>query len=221
MELSTSKNTFFIFIESVSAMALLAGLLTHHAIAQAAPAATSAPAASTRTFHDPTYKLSFDYPATWKFAQTDSEISTFRLDARSAAGTTAMRAVVAIPENPFPESTFSGAYFYFSVTPRSSAASCSDQAASPAAKQKKPSDKIQIAGIPFTHGHDEQKDICITQRDEVYTALHRNACYRFDLAMNNFCGAEVSGVKDITSAELDQVRARLQAILATVRFDGK
>ena len=216
MGLGANKNTFFIFILSVSATVLLAGLLPPRAIAQSTP-----PAPSTHTFHDPTYKLTFDYPANWRFAQTDSEISTFRLDARSAAGTTAMRAVVGIPENPFPESTFSGAYFYFSVTPHSSAASCSDQAASPAAKQKKPTEKVQIAGVPFTHGRDEQKDICITQRDEVYTAFRRNACYRFDLAINNFCGGDVSGVKDITSAELDQVRARLQAILSTVRFDQK
>jgi len=130
------------FVAGWGGTLLLAGSLSGiRAFAQAAPAVTT-PAAATRTLHDPTYKLSFDYPASWNFAHTDGEISTFRLDARSAAGTTAMRAVVAIPENPFPESTFSGAYFYFSVTPRSSAASCSDQAASPAAKQRKPTEKI-------------------------------------------------------------------------------
>jgi hypothetical protein len=181
----------------------------------------AAEVASTHTFHDPTYKLAFDYPANWNFSEKDGEISTFHLDARSAAGTTAMRAVVSMSENPLPASTFSGAYFYFSVTPRSSAASCGDQAASPAAKKQTPVEKIQIAGLTFAHGHDEQKDICITQRDEVYTAVRRGACYRFDLAVNNFCGGDVSGVKDITPAELDQIRARLQAILSTVRFDPK
>ena len=81
--------------------------------------------------------------------------------------------------------------------------------------------EIQIAGIPFSHGHDEQKDICITQRDETYTTYRRGACYRFDLAMNNFCGGEVSGVKDITAKELDEVRGRLMSILQTVRFEPK
>ena len=65
------------------------------------------------------------------------------------------------------------------------------------------------------------KDICITQHDEIYTTRHAGACYRFDLAINNFCGGEVSGVKDITPAELDQVRARLKSILTTIRFDPK
>jgi hypothetical protein len=79
----------------------------------------------------------------------------------------------------------------------------------------------ESAGISFAHGHDEQRAICITQRDEVYTTLRRGACYRFDLTINNFCGGEVSGVRDITPRELDAVRSRLEAILATVRFDAK
>ena len=79
----------------------------------------------------------------------------------------------------------------------------------------------EIAGISFAHGHDEQRAICTVQRDEVYTTLRRGACYRFDLAINNFCGGAVSGVRDITPKELDAVRSRLEAILATVRFDAK
>ena len=175
-------------------------------------------AAPTRTFHDPTYKLSFDYPANWTFTRADQEISTFHLDARSALKTTALRAVVAMPENPFPASTFSGAYVYFSVTPRSSAASCAKQATPPAGK---PAETAAIADIQFTRGHDEQKDICIVQRDETYTTRHRGSCYRFDLAINNFCGGEVSGVKDITPKELDEIRSRLESILSTIRFDSK
>jgi hypothetical protein len=179
----------------------------------------------THTFHDPTYHLSFDYPAAWTFSHTDREISTFHLDARSAPRSARLRAVVAMPENPFPASTFSGAYLYFSVIPHASAASCTRQANTTTIvkniPETKPGDKTHIAGIPFTHGHDEQKDICIIQRDEVYTTRHAGACYRFDLAINNFCGGEVSGVKDITPAELDQVRTRLSSIFSTIRFDPK
>jgi hypothetical protein len=190
---------------------------THPAPAPTTPA--------THTFHDPTYHLSFDYPANWTFSHADGEISTFHLDARSAPRNASLRAVVASPENPFPASTFSGAYVYFSVTPHSSASACARQANGilivKNSPQIKPGEKNQIAGIPFTHGHDEQKDICITQRDEIYTTLRRGACYRFDLSINNFCGGEVSGVKDITPQELDQVRAHLESILSTIRFDPK
>ena len=178
---------------------------------------------ATSTFHDPAYKLAFDYPANWNFSQTDREISTFHLDARSAPRNASMRAVAAMPENPYPLSTFSGAYIYFSVTPRSSESACARQAAPPKAAGKKVSratSKVTVADIPFTHGHDDQHEVCTVQRDEVYTTLHRGACSRFDLAINNFC-SQVSGAKDITDKELDQVRSRLESILSTVRFDPK
>ena len=196
---------------------------TPAAHSQATPATAASPAQ--RSFHDPTYKISFDVPANWNFTRRDHEISTFRLDARTAARTTLMRAVVSIPENPFPESTFSGAYLYFSVTPHLNDAACARQAApatdkTPAVQGRRGA-VSEIAGISFAHGHDEQRAICIIQRDEVYTTLRRGACYRFDLTINNFCGGEASGVRDITPKELDAVRSRLEAILATVRFDAK
>ena len=51
--------------------------------------AQSAPAVpAQRSFHDPAYRIAFNYPANWNFARRDREISTFRLDARSAARTT-------------------------------------------------------------------------------------------------------------------------------------
>jgi hypothetical protein len=184
--------------------------------AQTAPAAPSQGAQ--RSFHDPAYRITFNYPANWNFTRRDREISTFRLDARSAARTTLMRAVVSMPENPFPESTFSGAYLYFSVTPHLNDAACARQAAP--AVQGRRGGESEIAGISFAHGRNEQKAICTIERDEVYTTLRRGACYRFDLAINTFCG-EASGVRDITPQELDAVRSRLEAILATVRFDAK
>jgi hypothetical protein len=196
-------------------------------VAAGPPTGVIAPVVAARTFHDPAYKISFDYPGDWIFASKDREISTFRLDARSAARTTTMRAVASIAENPFPDSTFSGAYFYLSVTPHSNDASCARQAqgAATATPGLVPhgGDKLlrQVAGLSFAHGYDEQKNICTTARDEIYTVYRRGACYRFDLAMNNFCGGEVSGVKDVTPEELDDVRRRMEAILGTVRFDGK
>ncbi len=190
------------------------------------------PARPTHTFHDRATRLSIDYPADWTFAEQDHEISTFHLDARTAPRTARLRAVVAMPENPFPASTFSGAYVYFSVTPRTSAAACARQAAAPritaseaahrAAESARDNsdppdgragnsapaislapkpDKLQIAGISFTHGRDEQREVCLTQHDDVYTTFRAGSCIRFDLATNNFCGGEVSGVRDITPAQ--------------------
>lgn len=186
------------------------------AAVQLSAAVSQAP--NTKTFHDPAYKLSFEYPADWTFSQRDHEISTFHLDARSAPRNAIMRAVVAMPVNPFPHSTFSGAYVYFSVTPHSSQEACDQQALGPPNTATSPKGTSKGGNISFAHGHDSQQEICVTQRDEVYTTWHRGACYRFDLAINNFCGGQVTGVQDLSDKELEQVNQRLESILATARF---
>ena len=126
------------------------------------PAAAALIATTTRTFHDKNYKVSFDYPAMWTFTEKDHEISTFRLDAKRAEKNTTMRAVTAIPENPFPASTFTGAYVYLSVTPHSNDAKCA-VAAAPEAAGRAARAKLSWASVSFMHGHDEQKSICTVE----------------------------------------------------------
>ena len=126
-------------------------------------------------------------------------------------------AVASISFNPHPYSTFSGALFYYSVTPHAKEADCTQQAS---VKPPRTPSTTPIGGIPFTHGYDEHGGICTESRDEIYTTPHNNVCYRFDAVINNFCGGDVSGVKDITERELNDVRRRMQSILDTVRFDN-
>jgi hypothetical protein len=171
-----------------------------------------------RLFRDPRYGVSFRIPAAWTLTRKDAEVSTFTLDVRNAAHTTQMRAVANITFNPHPYSTFSGAFFYFSVTPRTTAAQCTAQAS---ARAPRTVVTAPLDGIPFTHGYDEHGGICTESRDEIYTTLRADTCYRFDAVINTFCGGDVSGVKDITPAELDSVRKRMQTILDSVHFDSK
>src|SRR5271168_941342 len=178
------------------------------------PEPTTPPA---RPFHDSRYGVSFTIPPAWNIDRKDGDVSTFRLDARNAAHTAQMRAVATISFNPHPYSTFSGALFYFSVTPNVTANQCAFQAS---ARAPHTVSTTQVAGIPFTHGYDEHGGICTESRDEIYTTAHNDACYRFDAVINNFCGGDVSGVQDITDRELDDVRKRMQSILNTVRFDN-
>ena len=128
------------------------------------------------------------------------------------------RAVASIAFNPFPASTFSGALFYSSVTPGLTAGTCRFQTSAHAPRTV---ETVQIDGIPFDHGYDERGNICTESRDETYTTFHNGACYRFDLVINNFCGGEVSDVKDMTPHEIDAIRKRLESILNTVQFDSK
>lgn len=172
------------------------------------------PAAS--VFHDERYGVSFNVPTAWNLTRKDSSVSTFNLDARSALRSTKMRAVATIAFNPHPTSTFSGALFYFSVTPNTTAAECSKQATE---KSPRKAGTADIDGVTFEHGYDQHGVICTEARDEIYTAERGDACYRFDLVINNYCGGEVSGVRDITPDELNSVRNRMKAILDSVKFE--
>jgi hypothetical protein len=170
------------------------------------------------SFHDTRYGVGFQTPAGWTLTRRDSEVSTFVNDAHPLSSSTRMRAVATIAFNPHPTSTFSGALFYFSVTPRSNEHDCSQQASATASHIIAPR---QIGGLTFTRGYDEHGKICTEARDEIYTALRSNTCYRFDLVINTFCGGDVSGVREISQQELDAVRHRLDSILSTVHFDAK
>jgi hypothetical protein len=178
------------------------------------PEPTTPPA---RPFHDARYGVSFTVPPAWNITRKDGDVSTFNLDARNAAHNAQMRAVASISFNPHPYSTFSGAFFYYSVTPNVSANQCAAQAI---ARAPRTVTTTTVAGVSLAHGYDEHGGICTESRDEIYTTQHNDACYRFDAVINNFCGGDVSGVQDITERELNDVRKRMQSILNTVRFDN-
>jgi hypothetical protein len=181
------------------------------------PVEPTTPAA--RSFHDPRSGVTFQVPAAWDFYRKDGEVSTFALDVRTAPKPSDFRAVANITFNPFPDSTFSGAYFYFSIAPHATPSDCTHQATT--LRSAHPVTTPEVGGVPFTHGYDEHGGVCTESRDEIYTTERNGACYRFDLVINNFCGGEVSGVKDITPQELESVRQRLESILNTVQFDKK
>jgi hypothetical protein len=90
-----------------------------------APDPASPPAS---TFHDTRYGVSFQSPVGWTLTRRDSEVSTFVNDTHPLSTSTRMRAVSSIAFNPHPTSTFSGALFYFSVTPRANEHDCRQQA---------------------------------------------------------------------------------------------
>ena len=177
-----------------------------------------APPDSLRTIHDAQDRLSFQVPASWPLATHDHELSTFHQEARTAPFTARLRYVAAMPENPFPQSTFSGAHFYFSVTPRQTEAQCGAQVSIGPGSGRAGAERVTIGRMAASHLRDQHGTICPQFHDDVYTIYHRGACLRFDLAMNNFCGGEVSGVRDMSPAEMDEVRRQLEGILHSVIF---
>jgi hypothetical protein len=151
-------------------------------------------------------------------SRKDSRLSTFHEDARTASPKAELRGVAILDFNPYPQSTLSGALFYFSVEPKTTDVECAAQATrlAPAGADPEHHKDVQpIGNVPFAHGHDEHGEICTEARDEVYTAFHNRACYRFDLAMNTFCSIS-SGAREITADQIHQIDERLTAILSTV-----
>jgi hypothetical protein len=170
--------------------------------------AQAMPTPPARTFHDTHYHLSLKIPAGWLLTTHDREVSTFHLDAPTAPRTSRLRAVSSIAINPYPLSTFSGAFLYFSVVPAAAEASCIKQVPNPAGTK-------EIAHQTFTRGHSEQASrICTESRDEVYAAYRNRACYRFDLVLNTFC-RQVSGAQDMTPTQLDDLHTQMESILGT------
>jgi hypothetical protein len=171
--------------------------------------------AKATTFHDSRYGVRFEVPAGWSFGRKDRQVSTFHVDARSASKKAEMRGVASILFNPFPYSTFSGAWFYFSVARHSNDGDCARQASVGAGE---PRDVLNIGGMDFRHGHDEQGKMCVESRDEVYTAYRKGACYRFDLTVGTFCSIS-SGAREMSEGQLADIDGRMKGILQSVVLD--
>src|ERR1700760_3019504 len=151
---------------TIALLPLLAGTIAAHARAQTRPipgrpepvppllqGKPPAPEPNTppaRPFHDGRFGVSFTIPPAWNITRHDGDVSTFNLDARNAAHTAQMRAVASISFNPHPYSTFSGALFYYSVTPNVTANQCAAQAI---ARAPHTVTTRQVAGVPFTQGY--------------------------------------------------------------------
>jgi hypothetical protein len=179
------------------------------------PEPTEPPA---QTVEDGRTHVVFHLPPGWNLSRKDGEISTFRLDARTAPRRSDLRAAASLGFNPFPLSTFSGAIFYLSTTPHSTAAACAQQTKM---KPETALPALVVGDVKFARGKDEHGHICTESRDVTYTAMRGGSCVRFDLAVNSFCGGEVSGAEDLTDAQLGSLFKRLQGILDTVEFTGK
>ena len=177
-----------------------------------------------RRFRDSRNGVRFRVPPGWSLNRHDGQVSTFRLDARSAVRRSQMRAVATLDFNPYPLSTLSGASFYYSVERGTTDWECEQQAvnvsssAAPISRGVGDRDIQNIGGMNFAHGHDEHGSFCVEARDEVYTAYRRGACYRFDLTVNTFC-SETSGAEELTIGQLRDIEGRMTGILSTVALD--
>ena len=196
------------------ALVALPCVAQHRIVIPTAPPAK----ATTQGFKDGHFGVKFQVPAGWSLTRKDGQVSTFHNDARSATPGAQVRGIASLDFNPYPNSTLSGAVFYYSVTPHSTDQDCAKEAAPEDAPVASPTDVLDIGGMRFTHGHDEHGEICVEARDEVYTAYRKGSCYRFDMEINTFCAIS-SGAEEITDRQLQSLNQRMADILSTVTLD--
>ena len=175
------------------------------------------PEAKAQMFRDKHAGVRFEVPPGWSLARQDKEISSFRLDARSAPEAAEVRAVAGMDFNPFPLSTFSGALVSFSMEPKATDAECEAQALKFGEATQ---GTRKIGGSDFVHGHDEHGRSCVEARDEIYTVYRKGRCYRFDLTVNTFCAAS-SGAQEMSVRQYDNVMQRMDEILDSVKLEWK
>jgi hypothetical protein len=168
-----------------------------------------------RDVRDPLDHLTFHLPPGWNLTRKDGEVSSFHLDARTAPRKAKLHLVASLAFNPYPASTFAGALFYVSATPALSAGACAAQTVT---KPSEPLPPSTIDGQTFARGKDEHGHICTESRDVAYTSLRHNSCLRFDLAINSFCGGEVSGAEDLTEDQLQAIYTRLIRVVDSIHF---
>lgn len=168
-----------------------------------------------REVEDTRDRLRFHLTNGWNLSLQDGEVSTFHMDARTAPRRSQFRMVASLGFNPYPQSTFEGALFYVSSTPHMTAAACALET-----KQKPsiPLPPVVIDDVSFSRGKDERGKICTEARDLAYTTMRGGSCLRFDLAINSFCGGEVSGAQDLSEEQMGALFSRLEGILKTVKF---
>jgi hypothetical protein len=166
-------------------------------------------------FRDPKYKLSFHIPAGWNFERKDGVLTTFRAEVKTAKPGLDIRGIASINYNPYPPTTFAGATFYYSVLPKSDAATCTAMATTAPLKPQK---DVVVAGHTFRHGEEHHGQICTEARDEVFTTLRGQSCLRFDMQINTFCHAS-SGAMEISPAQLNDINTRMAKILDSIRIE--
>lgn len=180
--------------------------------------------AASTSFRDSRYGVRFQVPPGWTLTRKDREVSTFRLDARSASRGAKLRGVVSMGFNPFPRSVLSGALVYYSVSQHANDKTCAAEAAGAQPRPEEDGGRTEnaqaenIGGMPFVHGHDEHGYICVEGRDEVYTAYRRGSCYRFDLTLNTFCAIS-SGAAELSREQIHRIEEQMAGILSTVSLD--
>jgi len=171
-------------------------------------------------YHNPTYGISFRYPRNYLLHEaTDSEDQEIRDAQQQLAseqpGSTVV-AIVSIPSDAYPNTTFDGGALQFVVNPTLTSETC---VASVVADSLDPQDSIgtiKISGVPFYWLQSGELAQHRGYATRVYKSFVNNACYEFRLEVT-FEPSSGSGLSQ-KPADSAKILHQLAQIVATLQL---
>ncbi len=176
--------------------------------------------AATLSYVNQEYGFSLNFPRAYRLKTEPATASTDPLQMNFVQPGGVMLAAVEMPGNSYPGTDFKSALVNVSVNPGMSSDVCARfafpepvQAADMSSPAK--TDEVKIGAIEF-HEVENPGGAMMKQADaRYYHVFNQGTCYEFALGIGTDGDANLG---EITPVDRDQVFARLQKILATVKF---
>jgi hypothetical protein len=193
---------------------------TQPAVATAQPPAAKHPPRESAfsTYHDPTYGISFRYPRTYLLDESsDSENSAIAEAQQQLAidqpGATLV-ALVSIPPDAYPNTTFASGTLQFVVNPELSPADCHSLAAPTDNSLTFGSTSVQSLTLAWVQTSSATLGTAFLNRD--YAGYANNTCYQFllQVANNSNPGAD----PQLKPADAPKILHQLAKIISSLQF---
>jgi hypothetical protein len=216
----------------VSAPATAVAAPAPEPVAVKAKAKTKRRPATTVSYVNPEYGVSFSFPRQFSLKSGDAaqlswgDLGPFQMDFVHPGGVTL--AGVTLPGNSYPGTDFRSAFVNLSVNPRMTAEACT-QFAFPEVKGgtetsppnageatgKDAAAQVKVGAVEFSEVENSTTAATRQTNAKYYHAFSNGACYEFALGLGTETDGSAKGIKPVDRQE---VFAKLEKILATVKL---
>jgi hypothetical protein len=181
-------------------------------------AAQTRPSASLKSYQDPRYGVSFQYPSLW-ISDLDMHFyisakilqSGHRPLANVGFGGTSKSNYT-----PYPKTDLLGIQFVYVVLPNTTQQQCQD--AAKAGDDNATSAPVTINGTPYQHYSTGDAGMCHSSDEQIYATSQSNRCYLFEALIEAACAGVAEGTRKITPAEMAAVTKQLQQVMQSVKI---
>jgi hypothetical protein len=176
------------------------------------------PTAPPKTYHDPQYGVSFQYPATWNFdlGRVFYDRAQILFPDRRPLANVGIGGVQKSENNLYPNTDLVGVQFVYLVLPETTAQQCQKEAQGD--EEAKITQEI-IQGVKYRHLSTGNAGLCHQADEQIYAAYRGGRCYLFEAAVETMCPDAIGATRDITPAEIDTVKKQLRQVMQSVSIE--